>query len=177
MDYLLDARLEYLLLAAHTLAWSVYVGGAITMELVLRYAQKFMRPSQVAIVCQASGRSYRWWSLVALTVLMITGIPLALRQAGAFDVSTAIGLLLWGLCGVWLLQISILALLTFRVHPDMHARSRASMSEEEIRLDRQRVGLAIRQMDQLLRLELAGTIIAVLLGSSLHHLMHQLTPV
>jgi uncharacterized membrane protein len=162
--------MEYLLLAAHTLAWSVYVGGAITMELVLRYAQQFMRPSQVAIVCQASGRSYRWWSFVALTILMGTGIPLALRQTGAFDAGTPFGLLLWILCGVWLMQVVVLALLAFRVHPDMHARSRASMSEEEIHLDRLRIGEAIRQMDRLLRLELAGTIIAVLLGSGLHQL-------
>jgi len=163
--------MEYLLLTAHTLAWAIYVGGAITMELVLRYAQKFMRPSQVAVVCQASGRNYRWWSFVALTVLMTTGIPLALRQPGAFDPSTTYGMLLTGLCSIWLLQISILALLSFRVHPDMHARARATMSEQEIQVDRQRVGLAIRQMDQLLRLELAGTIIAVLLGASLHQLI------
>jgi uncharacterized membrane protein len=140
------------------------------MELVLRYAQQFMRPSQIAVVCETAGHSYRWWSLVALIILMLTGIPLALRQPGAFDVTTTFGLLLWILCGVWLLQMSILALLSFRVHPDMHARSRASMSEQEIQIERQRVGVAIRRMDQLVRVELAGTIVAVLVGAWLHHL-------
>jgi|TARA_Y100000310_G_scaffold102141_2_gene100309 uncharacterized membrane protein len=156
--------------AAHALAWSVYVGGAVTMELVLRYAQKFMRPSQVAIVCQAAGRTYRWWSLVALLVLMASGIPMALGQPHGFDLTTTFGLLVWMLGGVWLLQVFILALLSFRVHPDMHARMDVSLSKEEMQRERQRVGVAIRRMDQLLRLELAGCIVAVLLGAQLHQL-------
>tara|TARA_B100002003_G_scaffold187783_1_gene176378 strand:- start:43 stop:531 length:489 start_codon:yes stop_codon:yes gene_type:complete len=161
-----------MLSAAHILAWSIYVGGAITMELVLRHAQQFMRPSQVAIVCQAAGRSYRWWSLVALSVLMATGIPMALRQPHAFDASSTFGLLLWVLCGVWLLQVTILALLAVRVHPDMHARMAAGLTEEEIGRERQRVAVAIRRMDRLLRLELAGCIVAVLLGAALHQLAY-----
>ncbi len=170
MDYLLDARLEYLLLAAHALAWAVYVGGAITMELVLRYAQKFMRPSQVGIVCQRAGHNYRWWSLLALTILMLTGSPMAMRQPDAFDAGSTFGMTLWVLCSVWLLQIIILALLTFRFHPDMHARMAVSLGDEERQRERQRVGVAIRRMDQLLRLELAGCIVAVVLGSQLHQL-------
>lgn len=162
--------MEFVLTAAHALAWSVYVGGAVTMELVLRYAQNFMRPSQVAIVCQAAGRSYRWWSLLALAILMVTGLPMAMRQPNAFDPSTSFGMTLWSLCGVWLLQIAILALLTFRVHPDMHARMAVSLSEAEMQRERQRVGAAIRRMDQLLRLELAGGIVAVALGACLHQL-------
>lgn len=163
-----ELSLDLPLLWAHTLAWAVYVGGAITMELVLRHAQQFMRPSQVAVVCQRSGRSYRWWSFYALLVLLATGIPLAWNRPGGFDPGGATGAVTWALCVVWLVQLGLLALLAFKVHPDMHARADATMSEAEIKEERQRIGQAIRRMDLVVRIELAGAIFALLLGAALH---------
>jgi len=165
--------LDVLLLWVHTVAWSVYVGGAVTMELVLRYAQQFMRPSQVAVVCQAAGRSYRWWSFVALMLLLATGIPLALDYPGGFDPRTLAGRVIWGICGLWLVQLALLALLAYRVHPDMHARADATMSQEEIARERRRLGQAIQRMDRVVRIELAGTLAALLFGAALHQ--HVLT--
>jgi len=45
---------DSLLSTLHALAWSIYVGGAICMELILRHAQQFMKPSQTAYVCEFS---------------------------------------------------------------------------------------------------------------------------
>lgn len=161
-------NLHTLLLTAHCLGWAVYVGGSVTMELVLRHAQQYMRPSQVAVVCQASGKRYRWWSFVALMVLLASGIPLASRYPGGFDLATASGKLIGGISLLWLAQMAVLGLLAFRVHPDMHARADARLSDEEFAAERRRVGQAIQRMDRLLRIELGGAIFALLLGAALH---------
>lgn len=149
----------------HGLAWSVYVGGAICMELVLRYAQKFMKPSQVAVVCQKSGRRYRWWSLFCLLALLVSGILLANRDGASYDPRTIAGFALWGLIGLWAVQMFILGLLSFRIHPDMHARLTTDMTPEQMKIERARVGVAISRMDTTVRIELFCAIVAVLLGS------------
>lgn len=164
----LPVRLVVLLSVAHVLAWAVYVGGAITMELVLRHAQDFMKPSQIAHVCQYSGKRYRWWSFFCLVILLATGVPLALQQPGSFDYTTPRGMIVWFLCAVWVVQMGVLALLSFRIHPAMHARLTADMSPEQMTRERQRVGVAIQRMDRTVRTELAIALVAVFAGSALH---------
>ncbi|MFV2090966.1 MAG: hypothetical protein ACC642_09920, partial [Pseudomonadales bacterium] len=107
--------MDVLLSTAHVLAWSIYVGGALCMELVLRHAQQFMPPSQVAVVCQNAGYRYRWFSAVALAVLLITGFGLAGSPLPLL--SSSRGLVLWMLLGLWTIQVVILALLSFFLHP------------------------------------------------------------
>lgn len=160
-----DALLGTALSTIHALAWSVYVGGAICMEGVLRYAQNFMKPSQTAHVCEWSGKRYRWWSAVCLTILMATGIPLTFLT-GLHETPYLLVVLL--LVGLWVVQVAVLVLLTFRVHPDMHARLLPSMSKEEMQVERARVGLAIVRMDRTVRIELAVAVVAMLAGSALH---------
>lgn len=162
--------MNVLISAGHVLGWSVYLGGALCMELVLRHAQDHMRPSQIAIVCDNAGQRYRWFAAVALCVLLITGLLLTRDHPRAFDVSTLRGVGVWGLCGLWGVQVAILAVLSFRVHPAMHLRADATMTKDEISVERARVGVAIRDMDRLLRLELALALIALALGSALHQL-------
>ncbi len=152
----------------HVLCWSIYVGGAICMELVLRYAQNYMKPSQIAVVCQHSGKRYRWWSFYCLLLLMISGILLAQTQPAPFDPSTKYGLIVWFLCVLWVIQLAILGVLSFRIHPDMHARLTSRMREEEMRIERARVGVAITRMDRTVRLELACALVALFAGSMLH---------
>lgn len=156
------------LAAIHATSWSIYVGGAICMELVLRHAQNYMRPSQIAVVCQNAGTKYRWWSLVCLILLLVTGILLAQKHPQSFDTETTRGLITIGLCVIWLMQILILAFLSFRVHSDMHLRVSPSMTAEEIQTERQRVAAAIVHMDITVRVELGFAIIAMLVGTSLH---------
>ena len=151
--------------AIHALAWSIYVGGAVCMELVLRYAQQFMKPSQTAYVCEFSGKRYRWWSCVCLAVLLVTGVLMALRSGVTSTLYVSVLVLLGGL---WVVQVALLALLSFRIHPDMHARLLPSMSAEEVQHERQRVGVAIVQMDRTLRTELVVLLFAVLAGAALH---------
>jgi len=157
-----------LLSTVHVLAWCIYVGGAICMELVLRYAQTVMKPSQIAVVCQHSGKRYRWWSLLCLIVLLATGIPLALQHPAAFDPTTARGMTVWILCGLWIVQMAILGILSLRIHPDMHARLTTDMTPEQMQAERARVGVASVRMDRTVRLELFCAIAAMLAGSFLH---------
>lgn len=153
-----------LLATLHILAWSVYVGGAIVMEFVLRYAQGSMRPSQVAVVCQNAGKRYRWCSLLCLVLLLLTGLFLA---EPIVDGSSEAGILKV-LSAVWLILAGLLALLSFYIHPEMHIRVSSSMSEEEVTKERQRVKRAITRMDAVVRIELALAIVAMGLGTSLH---------
>lgn len=164
----LDSSWALLISTVHALCWTIYVGGAICMELVLRYAQNFMRPSQIAVVCQHSGVRYRWWSFFCLLGLLVTGIPLALMHPSPFDPSTRYGLTIWFLCTLWIVQMGILGLLSLRIHPDMHARLTSDMSSEEMQRERARVGVAITRMDSTVRLELACAILALFAGSILH---------
>jgi hypothetical protein len=69
---------------------------------------------------------------------------------------------------MWVVQLLILALLSFWIHPDMHLRVSAEMTAEEIQIERQRVGAAIVNMDITVRVELACAIIAMLMGASIH---------
>jgi uncharacterized membrane protein len=162
--------MNVLVSAAHVLGWSVYLGGALCMELVLRHAQNHMKPSQVAIVCANAGQRYRWFSAVALCVLLITGILLVLDRPRGFDVSSVRGVAVWAMCGLWAAQVAILAVLSFRVHPTMHLRADATMTAAQIRIERARVGVAIRDMDRLLRAELALALLALAAGAFLHQL-------
>ena len=68
----------------------------------------------------------------------------------------------------WGIQMVILGLLTFRFHPDMHARLETWMSEEEMKRERARVGVAIVRMARTVRVELAVAVLAMLTGASLH---------
>lgn len=163
-----EATWPVLLSTVHALCWAIYVGGAICMELVLRYAQNFMKPSQIAVVCQYSGIRYRWWSLFCLAGLLITGILLAIAQPAPFDPSTRYGLVVWILCALWIAQMLILGLLSLRIHPDMHARLTSDMTPDEMHRERARVGVAITRMDRTVRLELGLAILAMFAGSILH---------
>ena len=149
----------------HALAWSVYVGGAVCMELVLRHAQQFMKPSQIAVVCQRSGKQYRWWSFFCLLVLFGTGVLLARHSGLVLNRLDLASVALWGLVTLWLAQLFILGLLSFRIHPDMHARLTSDMTPDEIKVERARVGQAIVAMDRTVRIELGCALVAMLLGS------------
>lgn len=164
----LPIGLVVVLSVLHVVGWSVYVGGAITMELVLRHAQDYMKPSQIAHVCQFSGKRYRWWSFFCLLVLLATGVPLALQQPGSFDYTTPRGMTVWFLCTLWAVQMFVLALLSFRIHPAMHARLTSDMTPDEMKRERQRVGVAIQHMDRTVRTELAIALVALFAGSALH---------
>jgi uncharacterized membrane protein len=161
----------------HGLAWAVYVGGALIMELVLRHAQVYMRPSQVGVVCQRAGQRYRWWALASLAVLGFTGALMVLRLDGAelaaragspaLSLDDSYGRTLVLLAALWLVLLAIVGEIAFRVHPAMHARVSSSMSEEQVRRERRRMGAAIQRMNRLLRLELAGALLALALGTTL----------
>lgn len=147
----------------HNMAWAVYLGGAISMELVLRHAQQFMRGSQVAVVCQNSGRKYRWLSLACLIILLVTG----LMRVTWVQMTQSEMVLLFGALLLWSLLVGILALLALHIHPEMHLRVSSSMTEEEVRTERKRVGVAIQRMDFWVRAELMIAVLAMMVGTAM----------
>jgi len=144
------------------------VGGAICMELVLRHAQNYMPPSQIAVVCQNSGRKYRWWSCLCLGILLLTGGLLVAYRQQAPEQDSPYWMILTVVCVVWIMQVLILAMLAYRIHPDMHLRVSASMSAAEISQERQRVAAAIVNMDIAVRVELLCALLAMMAGAALH---------
>ncbi len=138
------------------------------MELVLRHAQNFMPPSQIQVVCLNSGTRYRWWSFLCLMILLLTGWLLVIDLPQPVSLETSYGIMLAVVCTLWVVQITILALLSFRIHPDLHLRVSSSMNAEEIKLERRRVGAAIVNMNFTVRLELLCALLAMLSGASLH---------
>ena len=162
----------------HVLGWAFYAGGPITMEWVLRYAQRTMPPSQVAVVCQKAGHRYRWFSLAALGLIGITGIVLWLRLDNAdlagrprhprMSLADPYGRTLLELAIVWVMLVALVSLMAFWLHPAQARRSRPDMPREEIQVERARVGRALKRMEIVLRSELVLSIVALGLGGSLH---------
>ncbi|MBA4180223.1 MAG: hypothetical protein C0506_06490 [Anaerolinea sp.] len=170
--------MDTLLGALHAAAWATYVGGAITMEWILRYVQRTMPPSQVGIVCKNAGMRYRWLALGALTVIGVTGGAMLLRIDDAvlasrpgspeLSLSDPYGRTLLLLTALWCLLAATVALMAFWLHPAQRKRSRPEMSDAEIAAERARVGQAITRMDHALKFELVVSVIAVGVGASLH---------
>ncbi len=170
--------MDTLLAWLHAIGWAVYAGGPITMEWVLRYAQRTMPPSQTAVVCQRSGHRYRWFALAALAVTGVTGVLLWLRLDNAdlasrpgsprMSLADPYGRTLLLLAVAWVILFAVLSAMAFWLHPAQARRSRPDMTKEEIQLERQRVGRAIHRMEWCLRTELVVTILAIVLGASLH---------
>ena len=170
--------MDTLLGTLHAVAWAVYVGGALTMEWILRYVQRTMPPSQVGIVCKQSGMRYRWLALGSLVVIGVTGALMLLStddtalagQAGnpALSLGDPYGRTVLLLSIVWLALFVTVAFMAFWLHPAQRKRSHPGMTEPEIAAERQRVGRAIKHMDRALRFELVVSVLAVFIGASLH---------
>lgn len=167
------------LTALHVLGWSVQVGGAITMEWVLRYAQRTMPPSQVGVVCQNAGHRYRWFALGSVMLVGVTGLLLVLRLDPAdltartgrdhLTLSNAYGRTLLLLTAAWAVLFAAVAAMAFVLHPAQARRSLPHATKEEIQRERERVWRAIRRMEIALRTELATSLAAMALGASLAH--------
>ncbi len=149
------------------LAWSVYLGGALVMELVWRPAQEGLPMSQIGVACRRMGRRYRWIALSMLGLIGAVGLPLVLTGDGPLAVSTRHGRTVAGLVACWLVLAALVSGMAFLAHPALHSRTSAGMSPEERERARARVGRSIRRMDVLLRLELGVALVATLLGASL----------
>lgn len=149
---------------ALTLAWALYLGGTMAMELVWRPVQRYLPPGQVNVVCQKMGRRYRW---IALGSLAVAGAALApdLRQPHLW--SSSYGRTVCAGFACWLLLAAGVLTMTLRAHPALHRRHEADLSADERAAARERTRRAIRRMDVLLRSEIALALVAVLLAVSL----------
>lgn len=150
------------------LAWSVYLGGALVMELVWRPAQEHLPMSQIGVACQVMGRRYRWLALAMLAVIAATGLALLPgRGPGTLTLSTGYGRTVAALVGCWVLLVALVVGMAFAAHPALHARGATELTPEARAAPRAGVGRAIRRMDALLRVELVVALAATLLGASL----------
>lgn len=161
--------MDTLLGAMHASAWAIYVGGALTMEWILRYAQRTMPPSQVGVVCKNAGMRYRWLALGCLVVIGLTGLVMLFRLDDTSDIALTNSygrtMLLLGIA--WALLIATVALMAFWLHPAQRKRSRPEMSDAEVAAERQRIGRAIKRMDHALKFELVLSVISIGIGASL----------
>jgi uncharacterized membrane protein len=170
--------MDTLIATVHALAWAIYIGGSLTMEVILRYAQRTMPPSQVAVVCKHAGSRYRWVGLGALLLIGASGGAMVLRIDDAYlatrpgdpelSLSDAYGRTLLLLAIAWVALLAAVSAMAFWLHPAQSKRSHPGMTSEEIAQERQRVGVAIARMNRVLRFELVLAIVAAGLGASLH---------
>jgi uncharacterized membrane protein len=166
------------LAAIHAVAWAVHVGGSITMEWVLRYAQRTMPPSQVGVVCKNAGTRYRWFALASLVAVGASGGAMFLRidsaelmtRTGSPELSLgdSYGRTLLVLTVCWLALITTVALMAFWLHPAQRKRSSPDMTSQAIAAERLRIGRAIAHMDRALKFELVVSVISIGIGASLH---------
>jgi uncharacterized membrane protein len=166
------------LAATHAWAWAIYAGGAVTMEFILRFAQRTMPPSQVAVVCKNAGGRYRWFALGSLLAIGLTGVLMVIRTSTAdlagrpgdpvLSLNDPYGRTLLLLSVGWLVLMGIVATMAFWMHPAQARRSRPDMTQEEIQAERRRVGRAISRMNHLLRAELVIALAMLAVGASLH---------
>lgn len=152
-----------LLLGIMLLAFAIYLGGAISMELILRFAQADLPGPQTAITCKVSGDLWKWIALVSLS---ITGLSVAAMIILTYPVipNRWYGLAAVGFGASWIALMSILIKMSFRAHPALAFRPDPSMPPEEFAETRQALKRAIRRMDVLLRTELS---IAIFMGACL----------
>lgn len=169
--------MDTLLAALHAVAWAVYVGGSITMEWVLRYAQRTMPPSQVGVVCKNAGTRYRWFALASLLVIGATGLLMLARLDGSelaertgspeLTLSDSYGRTMLLLAAGWFALLATVSAMAFWLHPAQRKRSRPEMTAEAIAAERQRIGRAIKHMDFALKFELVVSVLCIGIAASL----------
>ena len=151
------------------LAWAVYLGGELVMELVWRPVQEHLPMAQIGVACQQMGRRYRW---IALTMLVVTGVAagasLVAREPGvSLSPADPYGrtLLLLGVC--WMTLLGIVGLMAFLAHPALHVRMASDLDPAARAIARERVARAIWRMDRCLRAELVVALLATFVAATL----------
>ncbi len=134
--------------AVQLCATALYLGGAVTMELVLRYAQRELPGPQTAVTCQVSGRRWRWWAQGSLAVAGLAFFGSSRSQPPP----PALGVAYWT---VWTVLAGVLLVMSYRAHPAMARKIDPGADSEERRRRREELKKAIARMDRLLRTELA----------------------
>jgi hypothetical protein len=159
-----------------TLAWALYLGGALAMELVWRPVHHDLPPAQTGVMCQRMGRRWRWMALGALGlvavawwggrtlgghgVLAVRGPVPALPPASGWPVIAMVA--------CWVSLAGLVIAMGVLLHPRSHARWPAGAGASAHASARRRRLRAMRVMEVLLRLELvvalSGAALVVLPG-------------
>lgn len=154
-----------------TLAWTVYLGGALAMELVWRPVQRDIPPSQTGAMCRWMGRRYRWMGLGALGLVAVTWstgralgstVLLASRQTVAAPPPTG-GWPALATVACWVCLVALVLGMGVLLHPRSHARWKAGADPATQAAARRRRARSMRFMEVLLRVELAVALSATAL--------------
>jgi predicted Kef-type K+ transport protein len=132
----------------------LYVGGALSMEVLLRYAQRSLPGSQTAVTCQVSGRLWKRWAQGALVLWGLSTLGLGVTGRYEGD-RLQITMALTAFAIFWLALSGVLATLSLVAHPALAKRLEPGASEEKKAEWRLELRRAIRRMDRLLRVELS----------------------
>ncbi len=125
----------------------LYLGGAVTMELVLRYAQRELPGPQTAVTCQVSGRRWRWWAQGSLAAAGLAFLGSSRSEPAPVALTVAY----WA---VWALLAGLLVVMSYRAHPALARKLDPGADPEQRRRSREELKKAIVRMDRLLRAEL-----------------------
>lgn len=151
--------LRIVLTSVHVAATALYLGGAVTMEFVLRHAQRELPGPQTAVTCQVSGRMWRWWAQGALALAGVS-FAVSTRMAGPPPGMVLVYIL------VWSSLVAVLVLLSYRAHPALARKIPPGASAEERSSSREELKKAIARMDRLLRLELGLATLLTLISAA-----------
>ena len=151
--------MRVLLGSAFTLAWSLYLGGVLVMELIWRPLQRDLAPAQTGVMCLKMGRRYRWFALGTLGLTGATALGLALAKGGPSSAAPPLGL------ASWTCLLSLVLLMGLLLHPGSHRKARVPADPAAVAASRRRRTRAIRTMNVMLRMELSVALCATVLAA------------
>ncbi len=157
-----------------TVAWSIYLGGALIMELVWRPVQQIVPPSQTGVLCLRMGKKYKWMALAAL--ILIAASQIIMVPHGEFSTRFASVPIIanlnhpqlqnwqrYFLSLGWVLLVAVVLGMGTLIHPLSHTKLPVIASESErLQFRKKRLSL-IAMMNRMLRFELFAALLITLI--------------
>lgn len=169
---------QHLLFAfVHDIAIAVYIGGAISMELVLGPAQNSIPPAQAQVMGQKSADRFLWLVWGSLGFIIVSGIARVWRMnmlegswpfvADIMKLDVSYGRTIWAMFGIWILLVINGLIITFVLRPRLSGKMSAGVSAQRAAADRDIRMRAAHQVEILTRVDIGLALLAALLGASL----------
>lgn len=157
----------------HALGVSIYLGGALVMELVLVPAQKAIPPAQAQVMGQKAADRYLILAWSALGLIVASGVMRLysmgnehfLKGERLFD--TMYGRTLFTMMMLWLVLVANGAIMTFVLRPRLAGKMKAQVSAAQVQARQQQMMRAAEHLTLITRIDLAIAFLVALLGASL----------
>lgn len=157
----------------HLLAVATYVGGSIAMEVVLTPAQRFVPPAQAQVLAQKSADRFLvlvWSSLALLPasgMLLFFSISDQKLVSSGQIFSTSSGRTLLAMMVLWAVLVANGAVITFVLRPRLASRASAAGGRAAAGAQLESMTRAATWVSRITRIDLAVSLVVVLLGASL----------